>query len=541
MDWSARRTQSRVLAWGLACAALAAIGYVGWSGAGRRLTPEQGLQSLEQADQDLLAGRLSEAQRAFQRVATADPNNARAVFGLGLALLRQGRYAAALGALDRAALLEPANTDHAYVRAHTLALSGKREEAIAALETLVNSDPDQLEAAIERIGLLIDAQRWDEARGAAREALARGPGRYTLQILAGRIESHLGAHEAALGYYQRARQLRPYSPQPIYGLIEEYRRLELLDESRALIPIFENLKSRAQDVEKLRTDAASHPADAELAARFIGRLFDDGNLEEGVEQTGTFLAQFPGSAHRAPLALRAAVAASQTGDVPSARHYLQAAQDGPPLSAEQSLASADVFAATGDETRARALYEERLVSAPEDPRALIGIGELSLRSGDLDRAEMMLRRAAKAAPDRADAHALLGLALVQKGDPAAGEAQLKIALDADPLQPEGLFGVGFLAHQRREYEKAEQYLRQALDRRPGYTQARVVLALSLSDQGRCEEAIPLFTRALEIDYSNLTLHAGLVRCLELIGRTAEAARARAIAEKLLDKATPRAP
>ncbi|HEY3175766.1 MAG TPA: tetratricopeptide repeat protein [Candidatus Polarisedimenticolia bacterium] len=533
MDRPSRRPVTRLLAGALILSGVLAAGYLGWRAA-FRLTPEDSRRIMEEADQDLMAGRLGPAERKFGRVAASDPADARAAFGLGLALSRQGRHREALASIERAALLEPGNTDHAYVRAHTLALLGRREDAVAAFESILKVDPDRQAAAAEMIGILIDSGRWEEARRAAGEAIARAPAAYALRILAGRIEGHLGSHDAAIEHYRQARQIRSYSPQPVYGLIEEYRRLGRLDESRALVPIFEDLKSRAESVEKLRLDAAADPSDPGPSARYVGRLLDEGRLDEGVEQMGLFVAQFPDSPARRSLALRGASAAVQIGDTATARRFLQAAEEGP-LGEEESLAAADAHAGLGDQERARALYQARLASAPQDARALTGLARLSLGSGDLVRAEDEVRQALEAAPDRADAHALLGLVLLQLGNTSAGEARLGKALEVDPAQADALFGLGFLAQQRRENAKSEGYLKRALERRPEFTQARVVLALSLSDQGRCEEAIPLFTRALGIDYSNLTLHAGLVRCLELTGRTAEAERARGIAEKLVGR------
>ena len=523
-----------LLKWMVPAAAIAAAAYLAWVSPAFRPTPEQREQILNDADTALLEDRLDAAGAKFQRISVLQPGSARANFGLGLVRMREGRYADALSAFDHAVQLEPGNPDHAYARARTLTLLGHRDEAIAALAALHESDPGRLEVEIDWIALLIDAERWSDAEIAVTDALGRAVGHFNLRLQAGRIAAHEGNHAKSIEHYEMARQIRPYAPQPVYGLIEEYRASGRIDDARTLLSVFEGLRARAADLDKLRNAALAAPADPAPSIQYLERLFEEGWFDEAVEQTNGFLSLHAGHPGSRGILLKAASAAAEMGDERAARGFLDlAGSDG--LNDAEKLATADVLVDLRDLSKARTIYEVRLKSAPDDPAALIGMGRTLLKSNEVEAAEKSLRRALANAPGSAAAHAALGLALTQKLDLASARVEFEAALASDPRQAEALFGLGFLAQQRGQYDEAERYLRQTLDIRPGHAAARVVLALTLSNKGRCDEAIPLFTRALQLDYHNMTLHAGLVRCLEESGRTAEAMQARRIAEQLLGK------
>lgn len=530
----ARPDLPALLKWMVPAAAIAAAAYLAWVSPVSRPTPEQMEEILAEADTALLERRLDAAAAKFQRIAVLQPGSARANFGLGLVRMHERRYADALTTFDRAMQLEPGNPDHAYARARTLTLLGRRDEAIAALAALHEADPGRLEVEIDWIAVLIDAQRWSDAKIAVTDALGRAAGHYNLRLQAGRIEAHAGNHPKAIEHYEMARQIRPYAAPPVYGLIEEYRALGRIDDARTLLPVFEGLRARAGDLERLRNTALAAPADPAPSIQYLERLFEEGWLDEAVEQTNIFLNLHPDNAGCRGILLKAASTAAEMGDEETSRRFLELAGSDV-LDDRGKLAAADVLVELGDLAKARTIYEERLRSAPEDAAALIGLGRTALKSNQVEEAENTLKRALASEPGSASAHAALGLTLAQKTDLASARAEFEAALVIDPRQADALFGLGFLAQQRGRSDEAERYLRQALNSRPGHSAARVVLALTLSNKGRCGEAIPLFTRALQFDYRNMTLHAGLVRCLEESGRTAEAMQARRIAEQLLGK------
>ena len=533
----ADRTRPRlpaIVKWMIPVASVAAAGYLAWVSPAFRSSHAQQERILTEADTALLEGDLEMAAQLFQRVARLPAGSARANFGLGLVRMREGRYAEALAAFDETMRLAPGNPDHAYARARTLTLLGRRDEAIAALEALHEMNPDRLEFDTDRIALLIDAQRWSDAEIAVMDALSRAAGDYNLRLQAGRIAGQSSDHAKALEQYEMARLIRPYAPQPVYGLIEQYRALNRLDEARGLMSVFEGLRGRAADVERLRLAARAAPADPAPSILYLERLFEEGWLDEAVEQTNNFLNLYADDLRSRAILLKAASAATDLGETRTALRFLDLA-GGDGLDEGGNLAVADVLVELGELPRARTIYETRLKSAPDDPVALTGLGRIQLRSNQVEEAIQTFKRALAISSGSAPIHAALGLALAQQTSIDAARAEFAASLALNPRQAEALFGLGFLAQQKGEHDEAERYLRQALVSRPGYSSARVVLALTLSSKKHWEEAIPLYLRSLQLDPRNMTLHTGLVLCLEAAGKTTEAMQARAIAEKLLSK------
>ena len=111
-------------------------------------------------------------------------------------------------------------------------------------------------------------------------------------------------------------------------------------------------------------------------------------------------------------------------------------------------------------------------AAPEDQAAAVARGEALIVAGRPAEALALLRPLAEGAPDDTDAWFFRGLA-------AANAARL----------PEGRPGAPATADERRALlDEAEASYRHILDRRPGLAGARLELARTLFDRGRCLEA-----------------------------------------------------
>lgn len=64
----------------------------------------------------------------------------------------------------------------------------------------------------------------------------------------------------------------------------------------------------------------------------------------------------------------------------------------------------------------------------------------------------------------------------------------------------------------KNYEKALQNVRTSLEKDPDQAPAHALLGDILSAQGRCEEAVPAYGKALELDASDLRARDGMTRC-----------------------------
>jgi tetratricopeptide (TPR) repeat protein len=486
---------------------------------------------LDDADRALAEGRLADAEEGFSRVQRAFPDDPRAAVGLGLSRLRQGRADDAVRSFDLATRLQPSSADPAYLRAVALEASGKRSDAIDAFAALVSAHPEHQMASAGYVEVLEKAGRADDAREAAVAASRRWPRQPDLAMRAAAASQRAGDAEAALRFYEQARQVRPFAPEPVAGIIAVLNASGRGADARRLGPLEADLRRRQQEVDRLAREAARNPGNPEPGRVLVQRLFEEGRYEQAIAQTDLFLKQFPVDDFGGALAVRAAQASAHFGDAGAAHRFLDQATRGARTRAEL-VAAAEVRATLGEFEEAFAAYELLLLDHPADPEVMLGLGRMAMRTDRLERAEPVLRRAVSLSPRSAAAQAALGLLLIKKDDPAGARSALNEALKLDPLLADAQFGLGFLEHQQGRSAQAEPLLRGALRIDPSHVTARTVLALALSEQGKCEEALPLFTTALESDYRNMTLHLGLVRCYEDTGRLAEAEAARAIAREL---------
>jgi protein O-GlcNAc transferase len=103
-------------------------------------------QSLKTAKAHLRAGKFLDAQTLFEQVLAAEPDNPRALHGLGVALLLQNRHADAARLLGRAAALQPSNPGYHLNLSVALLGLHNLEQAAAALTEALRLKPDYPQA-----------------------------------------------------------------------------------------------------------------------------------------------------------------------------------------------------------------------------------------------------------------------------------------------------------------------------------------------------------------------------------------------------------
>ena len=104
------------------------------------------------------AGRTQEAQKEFETVVKAAPNDPDNWLGLGEVYLRENRLADALDAMNRAVKLDPKRADLQTARARVLAAMGKVREARSAARQALELDSTDSEARTELASLRGDGK-----------------------------------------------------------------------------------------------------------------------------------------------------------------------------------------------------------------------------------------------------------------------------------------------------------------------------------------------------------------------------------------------
>lgn len=97
----------------------------------------------------------------------------------------------------------------------------------------------------------------------------------------------------------------------------------------------------------------------------------------------------------------------------------------------------------------------------------------------------------------------LGALRVRLGDIAEGEKQLHLALDkGQGSSPTVLYALATVARRQGDWPAVEAWSRRALDHSPNQSPAWNLLAASLEEQGRIEEALQAYDEAMQGDPSN---------------------------------------
>jgi tetratricopeptide (TPR) repeat protein len=174
---------------------------------------------------------------------------------------------------------------------------------------------------------------------------------------------------------------------------------------------------------------------------------------------------------------------------------------------------------------AQSLLRRSLALGASQPHVRVHLGRVLAQAGRHQEAIDLLRAVTQAQPDLFDAFLVLAQVQLTEGDFAAAEESYRRALRLAPESRLALLGLGILLNKVMRPAEAEICLRAAArdDARPAPWRAKVVcnLGQSLELQGRRQEAIAAFRRAIALDSTNTEAHRELNALLYRAGRADE--------------------
>jgi tetratricopeptide (TPR) repeat protein len=160
-----------------------------------------------------------EAVRAcFERAIELDPDDARALSGLGRIAGGSGEFERAIALYDRAAAADPDEPEHPYAAIELLSAHGRSKEVERRLEAMLKGHPYYGRAA-DRLArhLVARGESLDRALNLSRRALRFQAGPQALGTL-GWVQLERGEFEASIEALERALVLRPDAPSTRYRL-----------------------------------------------------------------------------------------------------------------------------------------------------------------------------------------------------------------------------------------------------------------------------------------------------------------------------------
>lgn len=150
------------------------------------------------------AGRLDDAERAFEASLALVPGRPSTLANLGAVRVRLGQPARALESLDAALAAAPGDVDALAHRADALARLGRHAEALAAFDRVLERAPDHPAAALRRAVLLGLLGRHAEALAAFDRLVHERPHDVLPWIARGQTLQAMGRPADAVASYDRA-------------------------------------------------------------------------------------------------------------------------------------------------------------------------------------------------------------------------------------------------------------------------------------------------------------------------------------------------
>ncbi len=145
------------------------------------------------------------------------------------------------------------------------------------------------------------------------------------------------------------------------------------------------------------------------------------------------------------------------------------------------------------------IWQDTIAKRPFDPLAQANVGEALLDLGKIKEGMAYCERSIELDPYKADAHYNLGLGYETLEQWEDALRQYEIAAVINPKQVYGEFRAGRILDRLGKPVDAEVLLRNALGNMPTLAPAHASLGVALAAQGRTDEAIGEYDRALALD------------------------------------------
>ena len=227
-----------------------------------------------------------------------------------------------------------------------------------------------------------------------------------------------------------------------------------------------------------------------------------GSFERAAEELEKAVELFPGSVEaRKRLAEIHSLLGNESEALAQTEATLQAAPQDHGLWELKSR----ILTKQGQDAAATEAARKAVETGPGCPVALAFLAGALLNQRDLAGAEEFYRKALELAPYEPTLHVNLGIVLKDKGDLKAAEQRFRRAIELQPdfeLAWNNLGGLGTTLAQRRDFTAAERLLRLVCDFNPDSSAIHNNLGEVLRAQGKMDEAIPYFRKAIQLDPNN---------------------------------------
>ena len=287
----------------------------------------------------------------------------------------------------------------------------------------------------------------------------------------------------------------------------------------------------AAAVEKLRAlDDRSDPRVAEL----LGVAYYHANdAARAIETLTPVVDRLPaGSLERREAVQVLGLAHFLAGHLAESIPYLEATRPLAPDDIKLAYALGMAYAQTRQAAKARQAFARTFRVPADSAAAHLLAGQMMNRLELEDLAEAELKEALRLDPKLPEAHYLLAQIAIFRSRPEEALALLGAELAINPAHAMALYRLGEVYSGRLEWTAAITALQQSLWINPYFSGSYILLGKAYGKTGQPAAAEDMLRRAIQYDPNNKSAHYLLAQLLQQNGRTEEAKREFAIAEKL---------
>ncbi len=421
------------------------------------------------------------ARKSFEKSLSLNPAFFQAAAGLAALDLAEKKPDEAKKRFESVIAADPKNSQAILALAELNANTGVPVEQVATqISKAISATPEDVAPRLALIQLHLKNKDNKKALNAANDAVAAMPDKPELLDALGRVQQMSGDLNQALSTYGKLSTLQPASPLPSIRIAE--------------IHLANKNKDDAKKALKKALEIKPDLLDAQRA--LIALALDAKNVNEALEIARQVQTQRP----------KEAIGYIMTGDI---------------------------YASQKNWGESIAAFRNGLKQVPVPELAVKLYGAISM-SGNQAEAEKMANAWFKEHPKDITLRLHLGdLASARKEYPLASQ-HYKVALETQPNSPLLLNNLAWVSSQLKQ-PKAIEYAEKANQLAPNQPPFMDTLAMILADQGRTDQAIVLFRKALEISPQAYLIQLNLAKTLIRVGKKDDARKELEALAKLGDK------
>jgi putative PEP-CTERM system TPR-repeat lipoprotein len=347
-------------------------GAIAWLEKAHQLKPDAPAPALRLAEIYARAGHPQQALLLARQLQASRPGDPDALSVLALAQYGDHDLKAAAASYTRLSQLLPSRAAAPYRLALIALQLNDRPAAMAALRTALAREPDLFDAQITLVNLLVEAKKFGDAAGFARDVQRRHPDGAAGYKLEGDVLGAQGRSMAALAAYEHAFRLAPSG-----ALLAQLHQLQ------------QGSGAGAQADARLRQWLAGHPDDLPTHLYFASAKLVAKDYPAAIEQLEAVLRIEPANV----VALNDLAWASQHDAPRNALAYAERAHHLAPESAAVTDTLGWILLENGKLPRALPLLRKASAMARESPEIRYHLGVALARSGDRQGARREIEQA----------------------------------------------------------------------------------------------------------------------------------------------------